>query len=159
MNRAGLTKGSVAGSGASGGDRIMETEASVHNKLAEVWGFAESDRGRFDEEVLNGWIQGVNVEAFSKDLFESVEARIISSGEGKVMGVMGVALESSELLCLDEGDRIPMGGEGLGDVTSVGVHVFGMGADTPPPCGKGIGDRAFSQYGVATVVNELSGGE
>ena len=31
------------------------------------------------------------MEAFSKDLFESVEVRIISSGEGKVMGVMGVA--------------------------------------------------------------------
>ena len=30
-----------------------------------------------------------DVEAFSKDPFESVEARITSSGEGKVMGVMG----------------------------------------------------------------------
>ena len=53
-------------------------EASVHNKLAEVWGFAESDRGRFDEEVLGGWIRGKNVEAFSEDPFELVEARIIS---------------------------------------------------------------------------------
>ena len=31
------------------------------------------------------------MEAFSKDPLESVEARIISSGEGKVMGVMGGA--------------------------------------------------------------------
>ena len=29
------------------------------------------------------------MEAFSKDPFESVEVRIISSGEGKVMGVTG----------------------------------------------------------------------
>ena len=31
------------------------------------------------------------MEAFSEDLFESVEARMISSGEGKVMGVTGGA--------------------------------------------------------------------
>ena len=54
MNGAGLTLGFVAGSGASGGGRIMEAEAGVHNKLAEVRGFAESDRGGFDEEVLGG---------------------------------------------------------------------------------------------------------
>ena len=54
MNGAGLTPGSVAGSGASGGGRIMDAEAGVHSKLAEVWGFAESNRGRFDEEVLGG---------------------------------------------------------------------------------------------------------
>ena len=29
------------------------------------------------------------MEAFSKDLFEAVESRIISSGEGKVIGIMG----------------------------------------------------------------------
>ena len=40
---AGLTTESVAVSGAGGGGRIMGAEASVHNKLAEVWGFAESD--------------------------------------------------------------------------------------------------------------------
>ena len=68
MNKAGLTLGSVAGSAASGGGRIMGTE---------VWGFAESDRGRFDEEVLVGRIRGEDVEAFSKDPFESVEAWII----------------------------------------------------------------------------------
>ena len=33
-----------------GGGRIMRAEAGVRNKLVEVWGFAESDRGRFDEE-------------------------------------------------------------------------------------------------------------
>ena len=38
------------------GGRIIGAEAGVHNKLAEVWGFAESDLGRFDEEVLGGWI-------------------------------------------------------------------------------------------------------
>ena len=91
MNGAGLTPGSVARSGASGGGRIMGVETRVHNQLAEVRGFAESDRGRFDEEVLGGWIRGEDVEAFSKDLFEVVEARIISSGEGK----LGIAVSGS----------------------------------------------------------------
>ena len=54
-------------------------------------GFAESERGRFDEEVLGGWIRGEDVKAFSKDLFKSMEAWIISSGEGKVTGVTGGA--------------------------------------------------------------------
>ena len=85
MNGEGLTTGSDAESGASGGGRIMGVEASVHNKLAEVWTLAESGRGRFDE-VLGGWIRGKDVEASSKDLFESIEARIIS-GEGNVIGV------------------------------------------------------------------------
>ena len=91
MNGAGLTPGSVAGSGVIGGGRIMGAEAGVRNKLAEVWGFAEGNRERFDEEVLGGWIRGEDVDAFSKDLFKSVEAQIISSGEGKVMGVTGGA--------------------------------------------------------------------
>ena len=43
MNGAGLTPGSVAGSGASGGGMITGAEAGVHKKLAEVWGFAERD--------------------------------------------------------------------------------------------------------------------
>ena len=47
---------SVAGSGASGGGRIMGVETSVHSKLVEVWGFAESNRGRFYEEILSVWI-------------------------------------------------------------------------------------------------------
>ena len=51
---------------------FLGAEAGVHNKLAEVWGFEESDRGRFDEKVLGGWIRGEDVEAFSKDTFESV---------------------------------------------------------------------------------------
>ena len=38
VNGAGLTPGSVAGSGAGGGGRIMGAEAGVHNKLAEVCG-------------------------------------------------------------------------------------------------------------------------
>ena len=44
MNGAGLTPGSVAGSGAGGGGKIMGAEAVVHHKLVEVWGFVESDR-------------------------------------------------------------------------------------------------------------------
>ena len=72
MNGAGLTPGSVAGSGAGGGGRIMGAEAGVHHKLAKVWGFSESDRGRLDEEVVGGWIRGEDVEAFSKDPFKSV---------------------------------------------------------------------------------------
>ena len=58
-----LTTGSVAGLGAGGDGRIIGAEADVHNKLVEVWGFAESDRGRFDEEVLGGWLTGEDVEA------------------------------------------------------------------------------------------------
>ena len=55
-------------------------------------GVAESDRGRFDEEVLGGWIRGEDVEAFSNYPYESVKAwLIIISGEGKVMGVTGGA--------------------------------------------------------------------
>ena len=56
-----------------GDGRIMGVEANVHNKLAEVWGFVESDREKFDEEILDGWIHGQDMEVFSKDLFESVE--------------------------------------------------------------------------------------
>ena len=56
MNGAGLHQGLLQGPEPVGGGRIMGAEAGVHNKLVEVWGFAESDRGRFDEEVLGGWI-------------------------------------------------------------------------------------------------------
>ena len=38
MDGAGLTTGSVAGSGASGAGRIMWVETNVHYKFAEVWG-------------------------------------------------------------------------------------------------------------------------
>ena len=43
-----------AGLEASGDGRIMGVENSVQNNLVEVRGFAESDRGRFDEEILGG---------------------------------------------------------------------------------------------------------
>ena len=66
-----LHRGLLQGRESVGGGRIMGAEARVHNKLAEVRGFAESDRGGFDEEVLGGWIRGEDVEAFSKDLFEA----------------------------------------------------------------------------------------
>ena len=69
MNGAGLTPESVVGSGAGGDGRIMRVEAGVHNKLVEVWELAESNRGRFDEAVLGGWIQVEDVETFSKDPF------------------------------------------------------------------------------------------
>ena len=63
MNGAGLTPGS----GAGGGGRIMGAEAGVHHKLAEVGWFTESDQGG-----LGGWIRGEDVDAFSKDQFETV---------------------------------------------------------------------------------------
>ena len=46
VNGTGLALGSTAGSGDSGGGRIMGPEANAHNE------FAESDRWRFGEEVL-----------------------------------------------------------------------------------------------------------
>ena len=48
-----------------------------------------------------------------RNCFETMEARITSSGEGKVMGVMGWVgdgvwvMESSEYLFLDQGNWIP----------------------------------------------------
>ena len=39
---------------AGGGCRIMGAEADVHNKLAEVWGFVESDRGL----MRKSWVDG-----------------------------------------------------------------------------------------------------
>ena len=66
VNGAGLTPGSVAGSRASGGDRIMGAEAGVHHKLAEVGWFAESDRGGFARshtaavtDLLRRWQWGI----------------------------------------------------------------------------------------------------
>ena len=44
--------GSIAVSGASGGNRIMGVEASVHNKLVEVGRFVQGERGRYAKEVL-----------------------------------------------------------------------------------------------------------
>ena len=63
-----------------------------------------------------------------KNPLKMVEAWIISSGEGKVKGVTGGAeggvrvMESSGWLFLNQGDRITMGGKGLGLVISVGVN-------------------------------------
>ena len=44
VNGAGLAMGSVAGLGAGVGGRIIGAVTSVHNKLAEVRGFAEGER-------------------------------------------------------------------------------------------------------------------
>ena len=55
MNGAGLILGSFAGSGAGGGGRIMRAKAGVHHKLAEVWWFAEIDRGGL---VRRSWMDG-----------------------------------------------------------------------------------------------------
>ena len=49
MNGAGLTSGSIAGSGANGGVRIMGAEATVHSKLAKV---TEGDL------VTRSWVDG-----------------------------------------------------------------------------------------------------
>ena len=50
----------------------MEVETGVSSELVEFGEFAESDRGRFGEEVLGGRIRGEDVEAFSEDPFETV---------------------------------------------------------------------------------------
>ena len=46
-----------------------------------------------------------------------------------------------------------MGDEGLGKVTSVGAR--DCCRYVTPPGGKGVGDSAFSRYGVATMVMEI----
>ena len=55
MNGAGLTPGSVAGSGASGGDRIMGVEAGVHHKLARLGGLRKVTEGGL---VRRSWVEG-----------------------------------------------------------------------------------------------------
>ena len=68
------------------------------------------------------------MEPFSKNPFESVGARIISSCEGNMMGVMGGAGElywsDGELGIAVSGSRgqDSHGGEGLGEVASVGIR-------------------------------------
>ena len=52
VNGAGLTPGSIARSGASGGGSTMGTETGVNNELAKVGGFSEGDRGGFSKKVL-----------------------------------------------------------------------------------------------------------
>ena len=52
VNGAGLTLGSTARSGASGGGSAVGTETCVDNELAKVRGFSEGDRRGFGKEVL-----------------------------------------------------------------------------------------------------------
>ena len=51
MNGAGLTSGSIARSGASGGGSTVGTETGVDNELAKVRGFSEGDRRGFGKKV------------------------------------------------------------------------------------------------------------
>ena len=91
MNGAGLTSGSVAGSGASGGGRIMGQRLVSTISWWRFGGLRKVTEGGL---MRRSWVDGS--EELSKDPFESVEARMISSGEGKVMGVaggVGVVLE------------------------------------------------------------------
>ena len=68
LNGTTLILRSIVGSGASGGHRITGAE------MAEVSGFAESEKGRISEKVLYCWIQEENVETFPKNPFMAVEA-------------------------------------------------------------------------------------
>ena len=52
VNWAGLTSGSIARSGASGGGSTMGTETGVDNELVKVRGFSEGDRRGFSKKVL-----------------------------------------------------------------------------------------------------------
>ena len=52
VNGAGLTSGSIARSGASGGGSTVRTETGVDNELAKVRGFSEGDRRGFSKKVL-----------------------------------------------------------------------------------------------------------
>ena len=52
VNGAGLTSGSIARSGASGGGSTVRTETGVDNELAKVRGFSEDDRRGFSKKVL-----------------------------------------------------------------------------------------------------------
>ena len=52
VNGAGLTSGSIARSGASGGGSTVGTETGVDNELAKVRGFSEGDRQGFSKKVL-----------------------------------------------------------------------------------------------------------
>ena len=64
-------------------------------------------------------------------------------------------IESSGYLFLDQGDWIPMGDEGFGEVGDVGVEVIRMAAYAPLPSDNGVGDLAFGSYGVSTVIMEI----
>ena len=52
LNGAGITSGSTARSGASGGGSTMGTKTHVDNELAKVRGFSEGDRRGFGKKVL-----------------------------------------------------------------------------------------------------------
>ena len=52
VNGAGLTSGSIARSGASGGGNAVGMETRVDNELAKVRGFSEGDRWGFGKKVL-----------------------------------------------------------------------------------------------------------
>ena len=52
VNGAGLTSGSIARSGASGGGSTVGTEIHVDNELAKVSGFSEDDQRGFGKKVL-----------------------------------------------------------------------------------------------------------
>ena len=52
VNGAGLTSGSIARSGASGGGSTVGTETRVDNELAKVRGFSKGDRRGFGKKVL-----------------------------------------------------------------------------------------------------------
>ena len=52
VNGAGLTLGSIARSGASGGGSTVGAETRVNNELAKVRGFSEGDRWGFGNKVL-----------------------------------------------------------------------------------------------------------
>ena len=54
VNGTSLPSGSIARPGAYG-TWSVGAETCVHNELAEVGGFFESDRERFDEDV---WVEG-----------------------------------------------------------------------------------------------------
>ena len=58
------------------GQEPVGVETSVHNRLVEVGGFFEDDKGGFGKEVLGRGIRGEDVETFPKDPFETVKARI-----------------------------------------------------------------------------------
>ena len=52
VNRAGLTSGSIARSGASGDGSTVGAETRVDTELAKVRGFLEGDRREFGKKVL-----------------------------------------------------------------------------------------------------------
>ena len=52
VNGAGLTSGSIARTGASGGGSTVGMETGVDNELAKVRGFSEGDRQGFSKKVL-----------------------------------------------------------------------------------------------------------